>query len=414
MSDRNRPGGTRAAAEQPAAPSPSNATERLVITYDTALATYDLGDDHPLRAERYTLTMLLLTTLGWLDDPSIVTEVPRPATLSELLLVHSYPYIQAVEQAQAIARGKRPYVDLGVFGLGTSDDPLFPDIHDAAALYTGATIQAMAALLDDRATHAYSPAGGQHHAMRTMASGFCVYNDCAAALSVALNAGRRVAYVDFDAHHGDGVQAAFYDEPRALTISIHESGEYLFPGTGGVEESGLGEGRGACLNIPLPPMSGDDAILLAFDRIVAPAVRAYAPDILLTQMGADTHHADPLTHLTATLALFPQLAARLHDLVHETCAGKWLITGGGGYDPFDVTPRAWTAFIGTVLGHVNDDLPLPETWVQASRAAGGDPPSRLLADPGPGYTPLPGPGFTSTLREIEETALADLVARHAR
>jgi acetoin utilization protein AcuC len=344
--------------------------------------------------------MSLLSALGWLDGPGINLEAPRPATLSELLLVHSYPYVQAVQQGQAIARGSRAPADLRLYGLGTSDDPLFPDLHDSAALYTGATIQAMTALLEDRAIHAYSPAGGQHHAQRGSASGFCVYNDCAAAMAIALKAGRRVGYVDFDAHHGDGVQAAFYDEPRALTVSMHESGKYLFPGTGDIHETGTGDGKGACLNIPLPPMAGDKAILQAFDRAIAPALRAYAPDILVTQMGADTHHADPLTHLTATLAIFPQLAARLHDLVHETCAGRWLITGGGGYDPADVTPRAWTAFIGT--------------WLRSSREAGGDPPALLLHDAGPDRVPLFDAGFASMLDEIERTGLAELRSRHGQ
>lgn len=389
-------------------------SERFTIVYGPALASYDLGEEHPLQPERYTLTIALLEALGWLDAPGITMEAPRPATLSELLLVHSYPYIQAVEHGQAIARGLRPPANLQIYGLGTPDDPLFPDIHDSAALYTGATIQAMRALLEDRADHAYSPAGGQHHAQRAYASGFCIYNDLAAAMAVALAAGRRVAYIDFDAHHGDGVQDAFYDEPRALTISVHETGKSLFPGTGDVDEIGKGEGMGACLNVPLPPMAGDDAILEAFDRLVIPAVRAFAPDVLVTQAGADTHHADPLTHLTGTLALFPRLAGRLHEVVHESCGGRWLITGGGGYDPADVTPRAWTAFIGTVLGHETDRVILPETWLSASRAAGGAPPPTLLEDPGPSYTPLVSPGLASLLERAEQTALAELLARHGR
>ena len=389
-------------------------SEPFAVVYDPSLASYDLGENHPLRSERYTLTMSLLSMLGWLDSPDIVIEKPRMATISELLLAHSYPYIQAVEQGQAIARGKRSQADLTLYGLGTSDDPLFPDLYDAAALYTGATIQAMEALLEGRALHAYSPAGGQHHAQKASASGFCIYNDCAAALAVALKAGRRVAYVDFDAHHGDGVQAAFYDEPRVLTISVHESGEYLFPGTGAADETGGGEGRGACINVPLPPLAGTEAILLAFEHIVAPALRVYAPDIILTQMGVDTHHADPLTHLTGSLALFPELAARLHELVHECSEGRWLITGGGGYDPFDIAPRAWTAFVGTVLGHQTAGVTLPEEWVDASRAAGGNPPAHLLDDPAPGYTPLVDSGYLSVLHEIEINALAELTQRHGR
>jgi acetoin utilization protein AcuC len=384
--------------------------ERLIIVYGPELASYNFGPEHPLQADRYVLTVALLSALGWLDAPGIKFETPRFASLSELLAVHSYPYIQAVQQGQAIARGERPSADLSFYGLGTSDDPLFPNMHEAAALYTGATIQGMNALLEERAIHAYSPAGGQHHAHQAYASGFCIYNDSAAAIAVALQAGRRVAYVDFDAHHGDGVQDAFYDEPRVLTISIHESGRLLFPGTGDIAEMGKGDGRGACLNIPLPAFAGDEAILQAFDRVIAPAVRAWAPDILLTQMGVDTHHADPMTHLNASMTLYPQLATRLHALAHEASAGRWLIVGGGGYDPWDVAPRAWTAFLGAVLGHDMTDVRLPEDWLRTSRAAGGDPPPTLLQDPGPEYIPLEGHDFSQVLEEVEHTALAELLA----
>jgi len=392
----------------------SETFERFTVVYGPELATYSFSAEHPLQADRYLLTLSLLRSLGWLEAPGIEFETPRFATLSELLAVHSYPYIQAVQQGQAIARGERPSADLTLYGLGTSDDPLFADMHDAAALYTGATIQGMEALLEDRAIHAWSPAGGQHHAHRAEASGFCIYNDSAAAIAVALEAGRRVAYLDIDAHHGDGVQAAFYEDPRVLTISIHESGRYLFPGTGDVDETGRGDATGTCINIPLPPFSGDEAILQAFTRVIEPAVRAWAPDILLTQTGVDAHHADPLTHLSATLPLYPRLAARMHRLVHEAAAGRWLIVGGGGYDPWDVTPRAWTAFIGAVLGRDVDDVPLPEEWLDASRAAGGDPPPFLLQDPGPEYIPADSTDFEPVLEQIERTALAALLVLSRR
>jgi acetoin utilization protein AcuC len=382
--------------------------EAFTIVYGPDLALYSFGQEHPLQSTRYTLTMSLLDSLGWLGEPRVKVEQPRFATLSELLTVHTYPYVQAVQQGQAIARGERPPTNLEFYGLGTSDDPLFAQMHDAAALYTGATIQAMSALLEDRATHSYSPAGGQHHAQRARASGFCIYNDAAAAIVLALEANRRIAYLDLDAHHGDGVQDAFYSEPRVLTISMHESGEYLFPGTGEVEETGRGEGKGACVNIPLPPLAGDEAMLTAFERVVAPALQTYRPDILVTQTGADAHHADPLTHLTGTLAVYPVLAARLHELVHDCCSGRWLIVGGGGYDPFDVTPRAWASFIGTVLGHDTDDVVLPTEWIQASRAVGGHPPPLLLQDPGPQYQPLVDRDFDTVLDQVDCTALADL------
>jgi len=263
-------------------------------------------------------------------------------------------------------------------------------------------------VLEERALHAYSPAGGQHHALKAEASGFCIYNDSAAAIAAALEAGKRVAYLDLDAHHGDGVQEAFYSDPRVLTISIHESGEYLFPGSGFADETGSGEAKGACVNVPLPPFAGDEAILMAFERIVPPALRTFRPDILVTQIGADTHHDDPLTHLTATLALYPRLAAGLHDLVHECCAGRWVIVGGGGYDPVNVTPRAWAAFIGTVLGRETGDVRLPQEWLAASRAAGGDPPELLLGDSVPDYVAPVDRDYLTLLDSIERGALAQV------
>ncbi len=380
--------------------------EPIVLVQGPALTAYSFGEEHPLQPSRHDLTMSLLRDLGWLDTPGLTIEEPRPATLTELLTVHTLPFIQAVQTAQSIAKGTRPESDLSLYGLGTEDNPLFPGIHDAASLLAGASLHAMQAVLDGRAIHAYNPAGGMHHAMRTRGAGFCIYNDIAVAIAAAVAAGRRVAYIDLDAHHGDGVQAIFYDDPRVLTISVHESGRFLFPGTGETKETGAGDGAGACLNVPLPMVAGTEHILLAFDRIVAPAVRAYRPDIVVAQTGCDTHHADPLTDLTAGMELYPALAARLHDLVHEVSEGRWLIVGGGGYDPADVTPRAWTAFFGTVLGKETADVVLPESWRRASRAKGGDPPLHLLDDPGRPVTRPPGPSFLSELDDIEAGALA--------
>jgi acetoin utilization protein AcuC len=385
--------------------------EAVLIVYGDSLSSYDLSEDHPLKPSRHALTMSLLRGLGWLDDPGITIEEPRPVTLTELLAVHSYAYIEAVQNAQAAVRRGERATDVRVYGLGTDDVPLFAHIHDAAALHTGATIQAMEAVLEGRAIHAYSPAGGMHHAMRARAAGFCVYNDCAVAIAAALKMGRTVAYVDFDAHHGDGVQAAFYEEPRVLTVSVHESGRFLFPGTGFADETGAGEAKGTSLNVALPATAGNGAILAAYERIVAPAVRAFVPDVVVTQTGCDTHHADPLTDLTATLALYPELAARLHALVHQTCEGRWLIVGGGGYDPADVTPRAWAAFMGTVLGHDVHDVALPAAWIRASRAAGGAPPARLLDDTSPPVTGSTDHSVARALDEAEDMALAALLAR---
>jgi acetoin utilization protein AcuC len=388
--------------------------EPILIIHGPALSSYTFGDEHPLQPSRHDLTMSLLTMLGWLDTPGVTTEPPRLATLSELLTGHTLPFIQAVQTAQAIARGERPATDLSLYGLDTEDNPLFPGIHDAPALLAGAALQAMQAVIDGRSVHAYSPAGGMHHAMRTHASGFCIYNDIVVAIDAARQAGLRVAYVDLDAHHGDGVQAAFYDDCRVLTVSIHESGRFLFPGTGDAGEMGTGDGVGACINIPLPPDAGDECILLAYERVIRPALLAYSPDLLVTQTGCDTHHDDPLTDLSATMALYPELAGRLHALAHEVCDGRWVLVGGGGYDPADVTPRAWAAFFGTVLGKDVADIPLPDAWRQASRAKRGMPPARLLDDPGTHSAQSPGRAFMSTLDEIEAGALAVLRDRFER
>jgi acetoin utilization protein AcuC len=387
------------------------AAEPIVVFHGPSLTSYSFSDDHPLQPSRDQLTMSLLAGLGWLDTPGVSVDQPRPATLSELLTAHTFPYIQAVQAAQAIARGERPATNLGIYGLGTEDCPLFAGIHDAPALLAGASLGAMQAILDGRALHAYSPAGGMHHAMRARAAGFCIYNDIVVAINAAVAAGLRVAYLDFDAHHGDGVQAAYYESSRVLTVSIHESGRFLFPGTGEATEMGAGDGVGACLNIPLPPDSGDESILLAYDRIIRPAVLAYAPDLLVAQTGSDTHHDDPLTDLAATLALYPQLAARTHELAHESCEGRWLIVGGGGYDPADVTPRAWTAFFGTVLGRDTANVVLPAQWRQASRDKGGRPPAHLLDDSPAAFAQPPGPAFLRSLDEIETGALAVLRER---
>ena len=379
--------------------------EPIVIVHGPALTSYNFSEEHPLQPSRHDLTMSLLTALGWLKTPGVSVEQPRAATLTELMSVHTLPFIQAVQTAQGISRGERPASDLRFYGLDTEDNPLFDGMHDAPALLAGASLQAMEALLEGRAAHAYSPAGGMHHAMKTRAEGFCIYNDIAVAIAEAVEAGKRVAYVDLDAHHGDGVQSIFYDDPRVLTISVHESGEYLFPGTGAITETGAGSAAGSCVNVPLPPEAGDQHILLAYERVVAPAVRAYRPDIVVTQTGCDTHHADPLTDLQASMRLYPRLAGLLHGLVHEVCGGAWLIVGGGGYDPADVTPRAWTAFFGTILGKDTADVILPESWLRASRALGGDPPAHLLDDSGAPTPPAPAPAFLDTLAKIEAGAL---------
>jgi len=237
-------------------------------------------------------------------------------------------------------------------------------MHEAWAVVVGSTIAAAEAVLDGTVAHAFNAAGGLHHAMPNRASGFCVYNDLAAAIAWMLDRGvERVAYVDVDVHHGDGVQEIFYSDPRVLTISIHESGEYLFPGTGFVSERGDGEAEGTKVNVPLQPGTGDDAWLEAFREVVPPLVRRWNPDVLVAQLGCDTHATDPLAHLRLTMRAYHETGKMLHDLAHEAADGRWVATGGGGYQWAKVVPRAWTTYFAEMAGAELPDH-LPEGWLE--------------------------------------------------
>ncbi|HEX2699008.1 MAG TPA: hypothetical protein VHM89_02250, partial [Acidimicrobiales bacterium] len=246
---------------------------------------------------------------------------------------------------------------------------------------TGASLVAAEAVWTGRAEHAFNPAGGLHHAMPERASGFCVYDDPAVAVAWLLARGaRRVAYVDVDVHHGDGPQEIFYDDPRVLTVSVHQSGATLFPGTGFVDEIGTGDARGSSVNIPLPPFTGEGLWLEAFRRLAVPVVEAWAPDVLVTQLGCDTHHSDPLANLSLTTNAYRETARLLHELAHRCAGGRWLAVGGGGYQWAAVVPRAWTIYFAEMAGVAVPDA-LPPAWVeQATRASGAAVPA-LLSEP---------------------------------
>jgi acetoin utilization protein AcuC len=252
------------------------------------------------------------------------------------------------------------------FGYGPGDNPIFPQMHEAGALVAGATLAAARAVHAGEVAHAFSAPGGLHHAMPARASGFCVYDDPAIAIAWLLGQGvERIAYVDVDVHHGDGPQTIFYDDPRVLTISLHESGEYLFPGTGFVDERGSGAAEGTKVNVPLHPGTTDQAWLAAFRSIVPPLVRAFRPSLLVSQLGCDTHVTDPLAHLRLTTSSYRATAAELHALAHEMAGGGWIATGGGGYQWASVVPRAWTiAFAEMCEASLPDEL--PESWIEAA------------------------------------------------
>jgi acetoin utilization protein AcuC len=339
-----------------------------LVVWDDVFTSYDFGPSHPLRPLRLELTIALARQLGVLDRPGVEVRAPVAADDSTLELVHDPSYVGAVKRAPDDLLGR-----LGArYGLGTGDNPVFPRMHEAASLVTGATVDAARAVWQGTHQHAVNISGGLHHAMRDRASGFCVYDDPAVAIAWLLQAGaQRVAYVDVDVHHGDGVEAAFYDDPRVLTISLHESGRTLFPGTGWADQVGGPGAEGSNVNVALPMGTDDAGWLKAFHAVVPPALRAFRPQVLVTQHGCDTHALDPLAHLLLSVDGQRATYAALHGLAHELCGGRWVAMGGGGYEPVQVVPRAWTHLLAEATGGPVDGA-TPGDWRDLARARGGE------------------------------------------
>jgi acetoin utilization protein AcuC len=361
-------------------------SESVLLVWSEKLLTYDLGATHPMAPGRLEFTMALAHDLGVLARPGTRIAAPRPASDEVLQLVHEPAYIAAVRRAagRPAAQAHDP------FGLGSEDNPIFDGMHEASALVAGATVDAAMAVRTGAAQHAVNLAGGLHHAMPARASGFCVYNDVAVAIAWLLADGaQKVAYVDLDAHHGDGVEAAFYRDPRVLTISLHESGYTAFPGTGFPGDSGHGAAEGTAVNVALPPGTGDSGWLRAFHAVVPPLVRAFEPEILITQLGCDTHLLDPFAQLELSVDAHRHSYAVLHQLAHEVTGGRWVAVGGGGYDIVQVVPRSWTHLLADITGHPLDpDTETPTGWLDlVHRRTGSEGPKRLTDGAEPAYHP---------------------------
>lgn len=353
------------------------------VVFDEHLIEYNFGSTHPMAPVRIDLTMDLATELGVLDGIEIATATA--ASEDELARVHTQAYIEGVHKLS-----DHPVFDAPKLGLGTEDNPVFAHMHEASALIAGATVEAARRVWTGQSSRAINISGGLHHAMPDRASGFCIYNDVALAIAWLLdNGATKVAYVDVDAHHGDGVQAMFYDDPRVLTISIHEGPQTLFPGTGFATEVGAAGAEGSAANVALPPGTSDAGWLRAFHAVVPPLIREFAPDILVTQQGCDSHMDDPLTNLM--LSVDGQRASYLvlRDLADEVCGGKWVATGGGGYAVHDVVPRAWAHLLAIVAGtDVDPDALTPERWRARVAALSGNPaPLRMTDGRQPLYRP---------------------------
>ncbi|MFD7033288.1 acetoin utilization protein AcuC [Streptomyces sp. NPDC059917] len=325
--------------------------------WDEAVTRYDFGPGHPMDPVRLALTMGLVRAFGL--DREVVVRAGKPAGDSTLRLVHREDYVAAVREVSA-----DPGVADGSYGLGTVDDPAFHGMHQASALIAGQSVAAAEAVWRGEAAHAVNFAGGLHHAMPGGAAGFCVYNDAALAIARLLELGaERVAYVDVDVHHGDGVQEAFWDDPRVLTVSLHEHPRTLFPQTGWPEETGGPAAEGSAVNIALPAGTGDEGWLRAFHAVVPELLADFRPQVLVTQHGADTHFEDPLAHLAVSLDAQRAVQEACHELAHAHADGRWLALGGGGYAIVDVVPRSWTHLV-AIAAHrpLDPESAVPASW----------------------------------------------------
>jgi acetoin utilization protein AcuC len=352
-------------------------TDGPLLVYGPWSDRYDFGPGHPLTPRRFGPGIDLLRAVG--AEPGLA---PEPAADQELLAVHARRYVEVVKRLSADPDGPPEA------GIGGGDNPPFPGMHEAAAAVAGGSLRAMEALLRGDVEHAHHPGGGLHHAMRDRASGFCVYDDPALAIARARRDGLRVLYVDLDVHHGDGVEAIFRDDPSVLTLSFHESGRYLFPGTGWATEVGEGAAAGTVVNVPFEPLVGESAWLGAVRRLLPELAASFGADIIVSQHGADSHAWDPLANLRVTTTAMSE-AARLVDAVaHRWGSGRWLATGGGGYDVYRVVPRAWAL---TWLAGAHREVPstIPAAWrerwaAEAERWGQAPPPERFLDEPNAG------------------------------
>ncbi|GAB3713122.1 acetoin utilization protein AcuC [Mariniluteicoccus flavus] len=333
---------------------------RACLVHSDELTHYDFGSSHPMAPGRVRHAIDLARALGVMDHLDVV-EAP-PADDALVRLVHTDDYIAAVQSDRVQTH----------YGIGTPDNPLVLGMHHVASRVAAATTEAARLVWSGEATRAANISGGLHHAMPAATSGFCVYNDCAIAIRwLQAQGAQRIAYLDIDAHHGDGVQDIFYDDPNVLTISLHESPIHLFPGTGYASEIGARGAEGSAVNVALPPDVDDAGWLRAFDAIVPAALEAFKPDILISQHGCDSHVADPLTDLRLSVDGLAASYAMVADLADRFCRGRWVATGGGGYAVHSVVPRAWTHLLAVLAGHpIPTDTPTPESW-RAGMAAEG-------------------------------------------
>lgn len=354
---------------------------RLAYVYSDEFLKYDFGPGHPLTPIRLKLTYELSRAKGLFDDQNITIVPPRVASKEEVRLFHSEEYTDLVKRMSKVGYGLLDY----------GDTPAFKGVYEASAITVGASLDAADAVMNRQADHAMNISGGLHHAHEDRASGFCVFND--PAISIAYLKKKyhleRIMYFDMDAHHGDGVMYGFYADPGVLDVDFHEDGRHLFPGTGFTFETGEKEGEGFKVNIPATPGTGDEPYLTAFKEIVPTLVRAYKPEFILVQCGADSHADDLLAHLDLTTRTYEEIITALHKLAHEVASGRMVAFGGGGYNPANVA-RCWTV-VAASLAEVNATNDMPGEWkTHFRRSTGLTPPDGLRSEPPRHYDPQRG------------------------
>jgi acetoin utilization protein AcuC len=333
--------------------------QESIFIYSPELLNYKFSADHPFNPLRLKLTLDLLEKSHAIETKDIIP--PRSATREELLLIHDPQYVDAVTLA---GYGQLSKEMAESYGLGTEDTPIFSNMHEASSLLVGGSLTAADYVMSGKAKHALHLGGGLHHGFSGKASGFCIYNDCSVAMKyIQEKYQARVLYIDTDAHHGDGVQWSFYDDPNVCTLSIHETGRYLFPGTGSINERGQGEGYGYSFNIPVDAFTEDESWIDCYKTAIHEVAAFFKPDVILTQNGADAHFWDPLTHLSVTMKTYKEIPKLAHEIAHQYCDGRWIAVGGGGYDIGRVVPRAWALiWLEMTENHFNFDS-LPLDWI---------------------------------------------------
>jgi len=371
-------------------------TDTTAMIYNPGFARYDLGAHHPLHQGRVRLHYELCKALGLLKQPSVVKPKFKPATERQLRRVHTQSYLDLVRELS-----KKEGYSL----LDGGDTPAFPGAYDVTSLIVGATLAGVDAVMTRKAQHAWNPGGGFHHAHSDRASGFCIFNDVAIACRYLQSRYKvkRILYLDVDVHHADGVQEIFYQDPGVLTLSFHESGDFLFPGTGFQEELGEGEGRGYAVNLPLPPYTLDEDYLRAFEAIVPPIVQNYRPEVIVMQNGVDAHYQDELGHLALTTHAYAEVAGRTHQLAHEHAQGRLVAVGGGGYSYLSV-PRCWTLIFGQLAGLEVEDH-IPAEWQRLFRQVTGLQPPSQVRDHDP---PHPAESSRERVRKLVEQSVSRL------